>query len=235
MKAIQIQRTGGPEVMELAEVAAPQPKSNEVVVQIKAAGVNFIDVYNREGRYKAPLPLVLGQEGAGVVLALGADLLEGKSEFAVGRSGRVHINFGKLCGVCGGSGGPTGEDSGGCDGGAGCGGDAAGDDGALLDSRHPSSKEGRDGADSRGGRWSGITAGTDGTQHWGAGDRHGFNRRKSGVGARCGSGRRHPLYASGFRGGDEPAEREGSASTLFMTRLERRPSKRGSMCCVRGE
>ncbi len=84
MKAIQIQRTGGSEVMELAEVPAPQPKSNEVVVQIKAAGVNFIDVYNREGRYKAPLPLVLGQEGAGVVLALGADLLEGKSEFAVG-------------------------------------------------------------------------------------------------------------------------------------------------------
>lgn len=84
MKAIQIQRTGGPEVIELAEVAAPQPKSNEVVVQIKAAGVNFIDVYNREGRYKAPLPLILGQEGAGVVLALGADLLEGKSDFAVG-------------------------------------------------------------------------------------------------------------------------------------------------------
>ncbi len=84
MKAIQIQRTGGPEVMELTEVAAPQPKANEVVVQIRAAGVNFIDVYNREGRYKAPLPLVLGQEGAGVVLALGADLLEGKSDFAVG-------------------------------------------------------------------------------------------------------------------------------------------------------
>ena len=84
MKAIQIERTGGPEVMELAEVAAPQPKSNEVVVKIAAAGVNFIDVYNREGRYKAPLPLILGQEGAGVVLALGADLLEGKSDFAVG-------------------------------------------------------------------------------------------------------------------------------------------------------
>jgi NADPH2:quinone reductase len=84
MKAIEIQRTGGPEVMELTEAPAPQPKSNEVVVQIKAAGVNFIDVYNREGRYKAPLPLILGQEGAGVVLALGADLLEGKSDFVVG-------------------------------------------------------------------------------------------------------------------------------------------------------
>jgi NADPH2:quinone reductase len=52
----------------------PQPKSNEAVVKIKAAGVNFIDIYNREGRYKAALPLVLGQEAAGVVLALGSDV-----------------------------------------------------------------------------------------------------------------------------------------------------------------
>lgn len=80
MKAIQIQRTGGPEVMELAELPAPQAKSNEAVVKIKAAGVNFIDVYNREGRYKAPLPLVLGQEGAGVVIAVGSDV----HDFAVG-------------------------------------------------------------------------------------------------------------------------------------------------------
>jgi len=80
MKAIQIQHTGGPEVMELAELPAPQAKSNEAVVKIKAAGVNFIDVYNREGRYKAPLPLVLGQEGAGVVIAVGSDV----HDFAVG-------------------------------------------------------------------------------------------------------------------------------------------------------
>jgi len=73
MKAIQIQRTGGAEVMELAEVPVPQPKSSEVVVKIKAAGVNFIDIYNREGRYKSPLPLILGQEAAGVVIAVGSD------------------------------------------------------------------------------------------------------------------------------------------------------------------
>jgi NADPH:quinone reductase len=73
MKAIQITQTGGPEVMQLAEVSVPQPKSNEIVVKIKAAGVNFIDVYNREGRYKAPLPLILGQEGAGTVIAIGSD------------------------------------------------------------------------------------------------------------------------------------------------------------------
>jgi len=50
--------------MELVDLPVPQPKSNEAVVKIQAAGVNFIDVYNREGRYKAALPLVLGQEAA---------------------------------------------------------------------------------------------------------------------------------------------------------------------------
>jgi NADPH:quinone reductase len=74
MKAIQINHTGRPEVMELVELPVPQPKSNEAVVKIQAAGVNFIDVYNREGRYKAPLPLVLGQEAAGVVSAVGDDV-----------------------------------------------------------------------------------------------------------------------------------------------------------------
>ncbi len=74
MKAIQIKQPGGPEAMELVDLPIPQPKPNEAVVKIQAAGVNFIDVYNREGRYKAPLPLVLGQEGAGVVSAIGSDM-----------------------------------------------------------------------------------------------------------------------------------------------------------------
>jgi NADPH:quinone reductase len=74
MKAIQIKQTGGPEVMEVAELPVPEPKANEAVVKIQAAGVNFIDVYNREGRYKVPLPFVLGQEGAGVVFAVGGDV-----------------------------------------------------------------------------------------------------------------------------------------------------------------
>jgi NADPH:quinone reductase len=74
MKAIQVRQPGGPEAMELAELPIPQPKANEAVVKLAAAGVNFIDVYFREGRYKAPLPLVLGQEGAGVVTAVGADI-----------------------------------------------------------------------------------------------------------------------------------------------------------------
>jgi NADPH2:quinone reductase len=74
MKAIQVKQPGGPEAMELVELPVPQPKANEAVVKLAASGVNFIDVYFREGRYKAPLPVVLGQEGAGVVTAVGADV-----------------------------------------------------------------------------------------------------------------------------------------------------------------
>jgi NADPH2:quinone reductase len=73
MKAIQVKQPGGPEAMELVELPVPQPKANEAVVKLAASGVNFIDVYNREGRYKVALPFVLGQEGAGVVTAAGAD------------------------------------------------------------------------------------------------------------------------------------------------------------------
>jgi NADPH2:quinone reductase len=72
MKAIQIKQPGGPEAMELVELPVPEPKASEAVVKLAASGVNFIDVYNREGRYKVPLPFVLGQEGAGVVAAVGS-------------------------------------------------------------------------------------------------------------------------------------------------------------------
>lgn len=74
MKAIQVIQTGGPEVMHYADLPTPTPKTNEVLVKIAAVGVNFIDVYNREGRYKAPLPFVLGQEASGSVEAVGKDV-----------------------------------------------------------------------------------------------------------------------------------------------------------------
>ena len=80
MRAIQITKTGGPEVLELVELPQPGPKAGEALVKIAASGVNFIDTYLREGRYPAPLPFVPGQEAAGTVVALG----EGVSEFAVG-------------------------------------------------------------------------------------------------------------------------------------------------------
>jgi len=60
--------------MELVDLPVPQPKANEAVVKLSASGVNFIDVYFREGRYKAVPPFVLGQEGAGVVNAVGSDV-----------------------------------------------------------------------------------------------------------------------------------------------------------------
>jgi len=78
MKAIQIKQTGGPEVMELVDLPVPQPKANEALVKISTVGVNFIDTYNREGRYKVALPFVLGQEAAGTISAVGPDVREVK-------------------------------------------------------------------------------------------------------------------------------------------------------------
>jgi NADPH:quinone reductase len=73
MKAIQVSQVGGPEVLTLVELPKPVPKGNEAIVQIKAAGVNFVDVYFRQGHYPAVLPFILGQEGAGVVTEIGAE------------------------------------------------------------------------------------------------------------------------------------------------------------------
>ena len=72
MRAIQVSHVGGPEVLTLVDLPVPTPKTDEAIVQIRAAGVNFIDVYFREGRYPAPLPFINGQEAAGVVTAVGA-------------------------------------------------------------------------------------------------------------------------------------------------------------------
>ncbi len=74
MHAIQISHTGGPEVLEYKEVPTPQPKPNEAVVKIAASGVNFIDIYHREGRYPYALPFIPGQEGAGTVAAVGTEV-----------------------------------------------------------------------------------------------------------------------------------------------------------------
>src|ERR1700733_4184013 len=80
MKAVQITSTGGPEVLEYRTVPDPLPKHGEVLIQVHTSGVNFIDVYFREGHYKAPLPLIPGGEGSGYIMALGEDV----SEFEVG-------------------------------------------------------------------------------------------------------------------------------------------------------
>ncbi|HEX2530292.1 MAG TPA: quinone oxidoreductase [Burkholderiaceae bacterium] len=70
-KAIRISRTGGPEVMELVDIEVGDPGSGEVRVRHAACGLNYIDVYFRNGTYPQPLPGGLGMEGAGVVEAIG--------------------------------------------------------------------------------------------------------------------------------------------------------------------
>src|SRR5947209_9825952 len=87
MKAIQVKQPGGPEALEFVDLPLPQPKSREAVVKIAASGVNFIDVNLREGRYKVPLPFVVGQEAAGVVSSVGSAVKLVKSGDRVAWSG----------------------------------------------------------------------------------------------------------------------------------------------------
>jgi NADPH:quinone reductase len=82
MQAIQIITPGGPEALTLSEIPTPAPGPGEALIHIEASGVNFIDVYQREGRYPHPLPFTLGQEAAGVVTALGEAIDD--SEIKVG-------------------------------------------------------------------------------------------------------------------------------------------------------
>ena len=98
MKAIQVQRFGGPEEMRLEEVADPTPGAGEVLIEIKAAGVNPVDTYIRSGIYAhlPELPYIPGGDGAGVVTALG----DGVGNVAVGA--RVYLAGavgGKLAGT----------------------------------------------------------------------------------------------------------------------------------------
>jgi NADPH2:quinone reductase len=74
MKAIRVQHTGGPEVMELVEVPVPQAKSGEAVVKVSVAGLNSIDGHFRDGSLRTPLPFIPGQEGSGVVSSAGSNV-----------------------------------------------------------------------------------------------------------------------------------------------------------------
>jgi NADPH:quinone reductase len=80
MRAVQVSRTGGPEVLELVELSDVEPGPGQVAVDVAAAGINFIDTYQRSGIYRLPLPVVLGSEGSGRVRAVGP----GVTEVAVG-------------------------------------------------------------------------------------------------------------------------------------------------------
>ena len=76
MKAVRIERTGGPEVMQVQDLPVPEPGPGQVRVRLGAAGVNFIDIYRRSGLYPVELPHTLGMEGAGTVEAVGQGVAE---------------------------------------------------------------------------------------------------------------------------------------------------------------
>jgi NADPH2:quinone reductase len=80
MRAIRISRTGGPEVIEIADLETPAPRPGQILVRNQAIGVNFIDTYHRSGLYPVKLPSGLGTEGAGLVEKVG----EGVVDFAPG-------------------------------------------------------------------------------------------------------------------------------------------------------
>lgn len=76
MRAIRVSQTGGPDVLQIAEVPDPAPGPGQLLVTVAAAGVNFMDIYQREGRppYQPQLPYTPGAEGAGTVAATGPDV-----------------------------------------------------------------------------------------------------------------------------------------------------------------
>jgi NADPH:quinone reductase len=78
MKAIRVNAPGGPEVLRYEDVADPTPKAGEATVKVDAAGINYIDVYQRSGQYKLALPLTLGLEAGGTVTAVGPNVTEVK-------------------------------------------------------------------------------------------------------------------------------------------------------------
>ncbi len=71
MRAIRVEAVGGPEVLGIQDIAVPEPGPGEARVRVQLAGVNFVDVYHRTGLYRRDLPFTPGQEGAGVVDAVG--------------------------------------------------------------------------------------------------------------------------------------------------------------------
>src|SRR5258708_13446282 len=76
MKAMRVESQGGPEVRQVVELPPPPPGKGEALVRVEAAGVNFIDIYQRNGLDKVALPFTLGQEGAGTVEVVGPGVTE---------------------------------------------------------------------------------------------------------------------------------------------------------------
>lgn len=96
MKAVLFRQHGGPEVLEIAEVPTPEPKAGEALIRLRAAALNRVDVFVRNGwpGLKLPLPHISGADGAGEIAALG----EGATGFQVGEQVVINANLG--CGEC---------------------------------------------------------------------------------------------------------------------------------------
>ena len=78
MKAIQISKNGGPEVLELKDISLEKPKADEVTIEHKAIGLNYIDTYHRSGLYPLKLPTGIGAEGAGIIIEVGSEIRDFK-------------------------------------------------------------------------------------------------------------------------------------------------------------
>jgi NADPH:quinone reductase len=89
MKAIQVPKTGGAEVLTYVDVPTPKPKPNEALVKISAAGVNYIDVHYREGRSSVTPPFIIGLEASGVVSEVGSDVADFKPGDRVAYTGII--------------------------------------------------------------------------------------------------------------------------------------------------
>lgn len=89
MKAIRIDKYGGPEVLRLQDVELPAPGPGQVRVRLMAAGLNFIDIYQRRGEYPVPLPYTPGHEGAGIVEVVGNEVSGFKAGDRVAYTGHL--------------------------------------------------------------------------------------------------------------------------------------------------
>ncbi len=87
MKAIQISKNGGPEVLELKDISLEKPTANEVRIEHKAIGLNYIDTYHRSGLYPLKLPTGIGAEGAGIITEVGSNVKDFKSGDRVSYAG----------------------------------------------------------------------------------------------------------------------------------------------------
>ena len=78
MKAVEINKTGGPEVLEVKDISLGKPSPEQVTIEQKAIGLNYIDTYHRSGLYPVDLPTGLGLEGAGIITTVGENIKDFK-------------------------------------------------------------------------------------------------------------------------------------------------------------